>query len=203
MKKIFAVFVFLMVGINCNPGWAAEFCIACADDTLYQYETTIYGQDPTYYCKSDGTTHVTTSYGSCVSGSGYVLTEETDKCSNITTYTCAQECTGCTACNSTVWSDYKTGYQSAITATCNCNTCNRITKYRCAAGYYQLSGQLVNCTSAGVCTGCTPCEETDMGTPTSPAGSTSSTACCIPSGTTGTDENGNSWKLTANCCDTD
>ncbi len=204
MKKMLLFFVVLVVGINSNPGLAAEVCSLCTtDDPFLKYETSIYGVNPTYYCKSDRTTHVTTSYASCVSGSGYVLTKETNKCSNVTTYTCAKECTGCTNCISTVWSNYQTGYQSRTTATCNCNTCSKFTTYRCAAGYYQSSPNgLPTCLTTGKCTGCSPCETTDMGTPKSPAGSTVSTACYIPSGTTGTDDVG-TWKLTANCYDTD
>ena len=105
--------------------------------------------------------------------------------------TCERACTGCSNCASdSDWSAGNTGYQKKTTRTCSCNTCNEITTYRCAPGYY---GTSTNGTS-----GCTICPTANSMTGTSAAGSTSQTSCYIPSDTSNNDSAG-IFTFTENC----
>lgn len=102
-------------------------------------------------------------------------------------YSCEKECTGCPDCVSDLdWSAYGVGYQSKTTRSCNCNTCNAQTSYRCAPGYY---GTCTNGTS-----GCTQCPDSG----TSDAGSGAITLCYLPRDTGGTDNSGD-FIYTDNC----
>ncbi len=94
------------------------------------------------------------------------------------------ECSGCAAdCVSVDWRNSNTGYQIKTTATCNCNTCERTSQYRCAPGYWG--------TSSNGTSGCTRCPESGA----SAAGTTSQTGCYV---TSGTDPNGD-YSFTSNC----
>ena len=126
--------------------------------------------------------------------SGYTRKEDTVRLSTGGTskyYYCEQNCTGCSNCTSdSDWSAGNTGYQKKTTRTCSCNTCNEITTYRCAPGYY---GTSTNGTS-----GCTICPTANSMTGTSAAGSTSQTSCYIPSDTSNNDSAG-IFTFTENC----
>lgn len=133
---------------------------------------------------------------------GYTRTENTTKvvgCTNtITFYTCELPCTGCTNCTSdTTWSTADNiGYEKKVTRTCDCNTCNESTEYRCAAGYY---GSSLNGTS-----GCTKCPTEGnlaygtMALGNSAAGSTAKTSCYIQANTPIADSVG-TYTFTSNC----
>ncbi len=112
--------------------------------------------------------------------SGYTRTQTSATmmgCGTSNYYYCKSNCTGCTNCTSdTSWSSVGTGYEKKVTRTCDCNTCNSSTLYRCAAGYY---GSSTNGTS-----GCTRCPSSGGVYGTSAAGSTAITSCYLPSGTT-------------------
>lgn len=106
-------------------------------------------------------------------------------------YYCKENCVGCSNCTSdSDWSAHSTGYQKKTTRSCDCNTCNATTAYRCASGYY---GTSTNGTS-----GCTRCPSSGGVYGTSSAGSTVITACYLPSGTTGSDSTG-AFTYTNNC----
>lgn len=98
---------------------------------------------------------------------------------------CPYRCT--IDCRSTTWSSASTGYEKRTNATCDEYTgnCNKITEYRCAAGYYG--------SSSNGRTGCTACPSGS----TSSAGSTSRSSCCT-SASSGSDATG-SWTQAA-CC---
>ncbi|MDE5615699.1 MAG: hypothetical protein K2I81_02605 [Alphaproteobacteria bacterium] len=108
--------------------------------------------------------------------------------SGTSTYNCV--CNGCSNCNSSEWENYGTGYQRRNIAYCSCNSCSRYYSYRCAEGYY---GTTSNGTS-----GCTRCPASGGIYGMSAAGSTTITACYIPSGTGFSDSTG-SGIYTENC----
>ncbi|MDR0741459.1 MAG: hypothetical protein LBF28_01665, partial [Rickettsiales bacterium] len=93
----------------------------------------------------------------------------------------------CINCQNTGYSDFATGYQSAISKSCNIETlaCTSTTVYRCASGYY---GSSTTGTS-----GCTQCPTGG----TSDAGATDATDC-YASPRNGTDTTG-SWEYTSTC----
>lgn len=128
---------------------------------------------------------------------GYTRTEKTTGvigCSNkVTYYTCELPCTGCTNCTSdTAWSSAgRFGYEKKVTRTCDCNTCNESTEYRCAAGYY---GRSLNGTSG--CSQCPPPAKTVLGHST--AGSTAITSCYTPAEVSISDSVG-TYTFTSNC----
>ena len=97
-------------------------------------------------------------------------------------YVCEEvKCTGCSNCASdTTWSSAGTGKEKLTTRTCNCNTCNESTSYRCAAGYYGNGSTCTACPSGG----------------TSSAGATTVGGCCA---TTFSDTKG-SGKYNPTCC---
>lgn len=115
---------------------------------------------------------------------------------------CTKNC-NTTTCASTSWTAKGTGYETRINRTCSATgasgTCNSITEYRCAAGYY---GSSTNGTS-----GCTQCpqwtgvytnpDKTTLARGTSSAGTTAITGCYVTPGTyygaIGT------FKTTSNC----
>ncbi len=117
--------------------------------------------------------------------------------SGTTQYNCI--CSGCSNCTTGAWVNIGTGYQRQQVANCECNTCNKYYRYRCAAGYY---GSSSNGTS-----GCTQCptwsgvyttsSKTTLVRGTSAAGATAITGCYVRSGTyydtTGT------FKIGSNC----
>lgn len=107
-------------------------------------------------------------------------------CSNsVEYYTCVEQCNGCSNCTSdAAWSAHTAGYEKKVIRTCNCNTCQAATTYRCAAGYYG--------TSSNGTSGCTRCPDNGN----SGAGTTSVTGCCISGGA---DTSGN-FSFTPNCC---
>lgn len=108
-----------------------------------------------------------------------------------------QIATNCTAsyyycacsCSTTGWTAGNTGYEKRTV--CNTTTCATSTEYRCAVGYY---GASTNGTS-----GCSRCPASGgvYGT-TASAGSTSITACYIPSGSAFSDGTG-AGTYTGNC----
>lgn len=128
---------------------------------------------------------------------GYTKTEQTvgvPGCTNkITYYNCKLPCTGCTNCTSdTAWSATDSfGYEKKVTRTCDCNTCNESTKYRCAAGYY---GSSLNGTSG--CSQCPLHARTMFGH--SAAGSTTIKSCYIPAEASVSDSVG-TYTFTSNC----
>ncbi len=73
-------------------------------------------------------------------------------CSNsVEYYTCVEQCNGCSNCTSdAAWSAHTAGYEKKVIRTCNCNTCQAATTYRCAAGYYGTPDRYVY-------TGCQRC----------------------------------------------
>lgn len=99
-------------------------------------------------------------------------------------------CPDCTDCSSTSWAAIRPGYESRVSASCNCGVCEKNTLYRCAAGYYGYSE-----TVGAVCKAC-PKLGSVAGK--SNAGSTLITDCFVPSGTTGSETAGN-FIYTANC----
>lgn len=92
-------------------------------------------------------------------------------------------CPPCTDCESTDWkASVYTGYEEMVVATCDCGTCEKSTRYRCAVGYYGNPG-----TSHSGCTQC-PIVPPIQDIPfefggQSNAGSTDITDCFIPSTT--------------------
>lgn len=132
---------------------------------------------------------------SCASGYKLATRTETHPSNSrciISYKICERDCTGCTNCTSdTTWSSHGTGYQKLTTRTCDCNTCESETQYRCAIGYY---GASANGTS-----GCNRCPSSGgvYGT-TANAGSSSITSCYLPSGNAFSDSAG-SGTYTGNC----
>ncbi len=88
---------------------------------------------------------------SCKNGKTPVKnTKQITSTTSIEYYTCPLAT--CTDCDSTDWMTLappNTRYQSKTAATCNDGTCNKITSYRCSAGYYGIekSGSMPACTS--------------------------------------------------------
>lgn len=114
------------------------------------------------------------------------------------TKTCTVTCKGCVDCTPDPvydsWEDNGTGYQrQKITYTYKypeCGSTYTTYRYRCDDNYYGIAGNG---------TGCTPCPKVCGINSTSPAGSTTAGGCCVPAGSTGTDEKG-SFKLINESC---
>ena len=171
MKKHFIYCILGVVVVLPHPA-SADSCTVCADD--------MYASEPpncaswTGYC-TNATNWQISSCDKC--DDGYVRQLATNhNCTNISSvYECV--CAGCSDCSSTSWTSAGTGKETRIYAQCNCNTCQKSTQYRCAAGYYRSSG-------SGSSTVCTRCPSSGGVYGTSAAGSTAITSCYLPSGTT-------------------
>jgi len=114
------------------------------------------------------------------------LTQKGIDC-NVTYSECERDCAGCTNCVSDVsWSANGTGYEKKTTRTCDCNTCNATTYYRCAAGYWGVSKDGIS--------GCKACPDSGTSAP----GSKMQTECYLSAGGSRTDATG-TYKFTSDC----
>lgn len=201
MKKIIFIHAILITIGAFNRAYAEcrihTSCTGCvvAGEILSPTNNDCGSVSTTHYAVSEnGLSKPTYTVYSCAScKSGYSRREQVAVLSPtcIVQYNiCEENCTGCTGCTSdATWSAAGTGYEKKVTATCNCNTCNRTTQYRCAAGYY---GRPTNGTS-----GCSPCDKIG-GHGTSNAGSTAKTSCYVPANSNITDTIG-TYHFTSNC----
>lgn len=209
-KRNIILTVLLLIGIH-NLAYSAECTvaskmsdssmpIACGANALcsnYSYKQAIYR--PGY----NGMKMSVAECSSCYSGGALVTTTETlsdtvYENGRQVTKTCTVSCKICVNCSPDPvydsWEDYGTGYQrQKITYTYRYSECGSTYtsyRYRCDDNYYGIAGNG---------TGCTPCPKVCGINSTSPAGSTTVSGCCVPAGSTGTDEKG-SFKLINESC---
>ena len=202
MKNIFLGFAIMTVLVpriayaGCIS-YSVSSCPGCTNAGLTHSTTWCSSVSTKYYGISEssvsGPLYAIQTCDSCKSGGKFSATESVQLSPSCTVQyrTCEENCTGCSNCTSdTSWSAGNTGYEKKVTRTCNCNTCNASTQYRCAAGYY---GSSTNGTS-----GCTRCPSSGGTYGTSTASSTSITSCYIPSGVSISDSLG-AFTFTSNC----
>lgn len=98
---------------------------------------------------------------------------------------CESNCKGCTNCTSdATWTTVREGYEKRVTRTCDCNTCNETTSYRCAAGWYQSHDRIsvsTNTMGTSKATGCSECPPHNDVTAHSEANSKEIAKCYISS----------------------
>lgn len=190
IKRLLISFIFLFLFINnSNANCVSSACTVDANFVLSGMNCAMF----TETCYGDGTIGFI-SCDSCPSGYSLESMPGTPDTCNYSYNTCELNCTGCTNCISdTSWSYYSAGYEKFVTRTCNCNTCQTSTTYRCASGYYGTSNILGT-------SGCNSCvTATGISGSTSVAGSNSLiTNCYLPTTYSVTDSTG-SWRYSQPC----
>lgn len=202
MKNTLPV-LFLIIGASCMPGIVrGATCISYATCTSDSGCTSLSTDFSDEHCSDQGQIYLDLdgrgkshiAIPTCKKcDAGYKLVDKNWNFNDCTVIYQECGCAGCTNCNyKGTWLKGNLGYEKRSVDKCNCNTCNRVTEYRCAAGYY---GSSTNGTS-----GCTRCPSSGVVYGTNTAGNnTSRTSCCIPANTTMSDAGGKHI-FTSSCC---